>query len=251
MNTYFQRLLGFFLICNFFLVNSYVFAEELTNQIKLNLVDRLARIEEGQKSIIIEMRTRFEAVDKQFDAVDKRFEAVEKQFEAVDKRFEAVDKRFESIDKRFEAIDKRFEAIDKRFDSLEKRIDFLVIQIGQIYNFNLAIIAAVIALIGYIIWDRKTAFDKAFTKASERFELLIQNHIEQSQASPFVRQEIQMNDSASKNLGQNTRSSNITDKRKQEVLIPQNIQEKFNQITAFMNQFPEMQKMMRANEQLA
>ena len=96
------------------------------------IIERLTRLEEGQKSILREM--------------DKRFEAIDRRFEAIDRRFEAIDKRFEAIDKRFEAIDRRFEAIDRRFDQLNNLI------IGIIGAFS----AIVAVTIGFAIWDRRS-----------------------------------------------------------------------------------------------
>jgi len=82
------------------------------------IIERLTRIEEGQKAILREM----------------------------DKRFEAVDRRFEAVDRRFEAVDKRFEDINNRFDQLIK------VFIGIIAAF-----AAIVAVtIGFAIWDRRT-----------------------------------------------------------------------------------------------
>jgi len=82
------------------------------------IIERLTRLEEGQKSILREM----------------------------DKRFEAMDKRFEAVNKRFESIDKRFEAIDRRFDQLNNLI------IGIIGAFS----AIVAVTIGFAIWDRRS-----------------------------------------------------------------------------------------------
>ena len=82
------------------------------------IIERLTRLEEGQKSILREM----------------------------DKRFEAMDKRFEAVNKRFESIDKRFEAMDNRFDQLNNLI------IGIIGAFS----AIVAVTIGFAIWDRRS-----------------------------------------------------------------------------------------------
>ena len=40
------------------------------------IIERLTRLEEGQKSILREMDKRFEAIDKRFEAIDKRFETI-------------------------------------------------------------------------------------------------------------------------------------------------------------------------------
>ena len=122
------------------------------------IVERLTKLEEGQKAILREM--------------DKRFEAMEKRFEAMDKRFEAMDKRFESIEKRFESTDKRFESLDSRFESLDSHFD-------QLINIMIAIICAfagiVAVTIGFAIWDRRTMIRPFETKVREmekRFEIL-------------------------------------------------------------------------------
>jgi chaperonin cofactor prefoldin len=68
------------------------------------IVERLSRLEEGQKrlesridDLRSEMISRFESVDKRFDAIDKRFDAINKRFDAINKRFDAIDKRFDDL----------------------------------------------------------------------------------------------------------------------------------------------------------
>jgi len=64
----------------------------------------------------------------------------------MDKRFEQVDKRFDQVDKRLDMfqqqMDKRFEQIDKRFE--------------ENHDLSMTIISIIIALFGFIIWDRRT-----------------------------------------------------------------------------------------------
>ena len=67
----------------------------------------------------------------------------------------ALEQRLTSIEKRFESIDKRFESIDHRFDEL--------------WNLILVLIAAIMGLIGFIIWDRKTAL-RPLEKRLDRLE---------------------------------------------------------------------------------
>ena len=67
--------------------------------------------------------------------------AGQKALEAkMDQRFEAMEKR---NDARFEAVDQRFEALDRQFT--------------RIWSLMLVVIAGIFGLIGFIIWDRKTA----------------------------------------------------------------------------------------------
>ena len=82
------------------------------------IVERLTRLEEGQKAILREMNTRFESMDK----------------------------RFESTDKRFDSVDKRFDSIDKRFD-----------QMFNVLIAIISAFAGIVAVtIGFAIWDRRT-----------------------------------------------------------------------------------------------
>ncbi len=59
-----------------------------------------------------------------------------------------------NIDARFEGVDARFNSIDQRFDSLEKSIND---RFSFLENLLLVLIAGVFGLIGFVVWDRKTA----------------------------------------------------------------------------------------------
>jgi DNA repair exonuclease SbcCD ATPase subunit len=87
------------------------------------IIERLTRLEEGQKSILREMN----------------------------QRFEDINKRFEDMNQRFEDINKRFEDINKRFDNL------VSVFIGIVGAFT----GIVAITIGFAIWDRKTALAPA------------------------------------------------------------------------------------------
>ena len=172
------------------------FTEDLTSmhQTSLNLVDRLARLEEGQKSIKVEMRTRFESIEKRFELLEMLFE--------------------------------------KRFESIDKRIDALASQVAQQGSYNLAMLAAILGLIGYVIWDRKTAMEKALSATYLKMEHLFQTHIEKYHPEPVEQKENNVF-YAKDNVSTGHR---IND----EVIIPNNIKEKFRDIINFMNQFPDM-----------
>ena len=82
----------------------------------------------------------------------------------IDKRFEQIDKRFEQVDKRFEELrsdmNKRFEQVDKRF---EQMMEFLKIMTGLFG-------ALIIALIGFVLWDRRTLLKEARRESMEYVE---------------------------------------------------------------------------------
>ena len=66
------------------------------------------------------------------------------ELKAGQKALEAkMDQQFEAVNQRFEAVNQRFEAVDQRFNFLE--------------NLLMVVIAGIFGLIGYIVWDRKTA----------------------------------------------------------------------------------------------
>jgi septation ring formation regulator EzrA len=139
-------------ILSILFIPHFVYAIEKAPRISdKEIIERLTRLEEGQKAILREM--------------DKRFEFMDKRFESIDKRFESMDKRFESIDKRFESMDKRFESIDKRFD--------------QMINIFIAIVAsfsAIVAVtIGFAIWDRRTMIRPFEVKVKKIEEDIIKN----------------------------------------------------------------------------
>jgi hypothetical protein len=201
--SYNQVILAFLFLI---LINTTGFAEKHENtQINLNLVDRLARIEEGQKAIISEIRTRFKSVDERFEAMQRE----------LNSRFEAMQREMNS---RFEAMQRE---MNTRFDAVDKRIDLQ----GSI---TIALFVSFLALIGYAIWDRRTAFEKYH-------EQFIQKEIAQT---PIV---------AADQKSNNDYFSSVEERKNDQSLLI-NMQEKINQIIAVMEQMskqsPEMRNMM-------
>ena len=145
--------------------------------------DRLIRLEATLKVFMEQVDKRLEQMDRRitdlredmnrrFEEVDKRFEGIDKRFEQVDKRFEQVDKRFEQVDKRFEQVDKRFEQVDKRFEQVARRIERL--ENVMLWGFGL-LFTSMVGLVGFVLWDRRTALAPAIKKnreLEEREELL-------------------------------------------------------------------------------
>ncbi len=117
------------------------------------IIEGLADLRATQKVIL----QQFEDIDRRFEdmgkGIEDRFDGVNKRFELVDKRFEQIDKRFEQIDKRFEQVDKRFEQVDKRFEQVDKRLDDMSATNRMFFGF---VMSTLLALFGYIVWDRRT-----------------------------------------------------------------------------------------------
>lgn len=105
------------------------------------------------------------AKDIPFTQEDRdRLIRLEVKVEQIDKRFDQIDKRFEQADKRFEQIDKRFEQADKRGDSIERRLERL--EGVMMWGFGL-LFTTMIGLVGFVLWDRRTALAPAIRKNKE------------------------------------------------------------------------------------
>jgi len=240
------RLILIFALCMkcFILINGAGYAKDLSfHERYLEDIQRLARLEEGQKVIIAQ----FEAVDKRFDSLiremNQRFEAVDKRFEAVDQRFEAVDLRFEAVDQRFEAVDQRFDSLiremNQRFEALDKRIELIDNHVSNLDSYFLAILGAIIALMAYIIWDRKTAFDKVLKK----IEQLFHSHVEDFHYSQPVLSQVAPEEKSDNELSDKLGSIKFQNNA---MTIPRSILEQFQNVVSFMSQFPETRKCMQA-----
>ncbi len=79
----------------------------------------------------------------------------------------SIDQRFKALEK---SIDARFESIDNRFESFEKRFSFLE-------NLMMVLIAGVFGLIGFVVWDRKTAL-RPLEKKLDKLEQDLQHDLE-------------------------------------------------------------------------
>ena len=97
----------------------------------------------------------------------------------------------EKFDSKFEAINARFETINTKFEALNERFDYQQQQINDLKNifywgFGI-VIALIIFLLGYIIWDRRTALipvrEKTYDVA-EKNKLLLKILKEYSQKQP-------------------------------------------------------------------
>ena len=105
------------------------------------IIERLTRLEEGQKALQKEQRLLREEMNRRFEEMNRRFE----------ERFKAIDKRFEDIDKRFEDMDKRFDLLNKRITDLVHMATTMMVVFGGL----------VVAMMGLVFWDRRTLIDKA------------------------------------------------------------------------------------------
>lgn len=116
-----------------------------------NIEERLIRLEEGQKNLNNKFENLNQRMNEKFVAVNQR----------IDDKFDALNKRIDDMNKRFDDIDKRFANIDKRFDNLRSEIKDDINELRTVVHYALGgiftVLMAIIGLIGFIIWDRRTA----------------------------------------------------------------------------------------------
>jgi len=111
------------------------------------LLERLTRLEEGQKAL----SQRLEEVNAN---LNKRSDDLHAE---INQRFEQVDKRFDDL--RAE-MNKRFEQVDKRFDDINSRFNDVMTMLQIIVS---ALIALVLAIAGgsLVMWRKILTIDAA------------------------------------------------------------------------------------------
>ena len=103
------------------------------------IVERLTKLEEGQRALRAEMNRRFEDINK---------------------RFEDMNERFEDMNKRFEDINERFDLLNKRISDLVHTTNTMMVVFGGL----------VVAMMGLVFWDRKTLIEKAKESTVKKIE---------------------------------------------------------------------------------
>jgi len=111
---------------------------------------------------IIRVEAKMEAVETKMEALEAKMEALETK---MDVKFETLetkmDVKFETLetkmDVKFETLETK---LDVKLDAVNARIDYLFWLIGFIAML-------IIFMLGYMIWDRRTALKPALEKASK------------------------------------------------------------------------------------
>jgi tetrahydromethanopterin S-methyltransferase subunit G len=68
------------------------------------------------------------------------------------------------VETKIEQIDKRFDQIDRRFEQVERRIERL--ETVMMWGFGL-LFTTMIGLVGFVLWDRRSALSPAIRKNKE------------------------------------------------------------------------------------
>ncbi len=111
------------------------------------IIESLSELAAGQANLDKRLDDLNRSIDNRFDQVDKWFDQVDKRFDDLNR---SIDKRFEQVDKRLDDLNR---SIDKRFDDVNRRIDGLQNTMLALFG---AILSLIVALFGFIIWDRRT-----------------------------------------------------------------------------------------------
>jgi hypothetical protein len=80
------------------LCNSVCWAVEVAPRITdREIVERLSKLQEGQKAILREMDQRFESLDHRFESIDHRFESIDQRFDQLTNLLIAIISAFAGI----------------------------------------------------------------------------------------------------------------------------------------------------------
>jgi len=107
--------------------------------------------------------------------------AIRGDIKRLDQRFEAMETQ---INQRFEAVNQRFDAVDQRFEGINQQISEL--KSFMLWGFGI-LFAGMFSLVGFVLWDRRTALAPAVSKYSaleEREEKLEKALKEMAQTDP-------------------------------------------------------------------
>ena len=123
------------------------------------IIEKLAGLEAGQKSLRSEMKLGQKSLRSEIKSSQESLrsemksgqEALRSEMKLGQEALRSeIKHQFETVDQRFKSIDQRFKSVDQRFDTLESQYE-------RIWNLILVVLAGIMGLIGFIVWDRKTA----------------------------------------------------------------------------------------------
>ena len=148
-----------FLTCTVFPATAVDVAPRISDR---EIIEGLSELKQGNRNInkrIDNVSNRIADVNKRIDDVNNRIDDLKESVNhRIDDLKQSMDQRFESMDQRFESMDQRFGGIDQRFISIEQRIDGLQNSLQNlIVTLFGSVMALIVMLIGYMVWDRKTA----------------------------------------------------------------------------------------------
>ncbi|MFQ6040643.1 MAG: hypothetical protein ACE5PV_07285 [Candidatus Poribacteria bacterium] len=107
------------------------------------------------------MRQELQHVDKRFDDINKRFEDINKRLDDMNNRINDMNNRISDMNNRISEVNNSINEVN---NSINGRIDDM--NNLMLWGFGI-IFAGMFALVGFVIWDRRTALAPAIRKNRE------------------------------------------------------------------------------------
>jgi len=108
------------------------------------------------------------AVETRMSVTDKelleRLHSLDVRIARLEEGQKGLSKQIDGLDKRIDGLDKRIGGLDERIGGLDKRIDGLS---NMILGGFAVVFAGIFSLIGFVIWDRRTAISPVISKTKE------------------------------------------------------------------------------------
>jgi len=157
------------------------------------IIESLAELKQGHQALNQRIGDLSQKMDQRLNdmnlAMDQRFndmnQAMDQRFNAMDQRFndmnQAMDQRFNAVEQRFndmnQAMDQRFNAVEQRFNDMNQKMDQRFTDLHNVVMTMFgSVMALIIVLIGYMIWDRKTAQQPLKQRVTNMEEMLDVNN---------------------------------------------------------------------------
>jgi len=115
------------------------------------IVERLTRLEEGQK-----------ALNQRFDDVNQRFDDVNRRFDDVNRRFDDVSQRFDDVNRR----------IDDLRAEMNTKFNIMLWMLGTFITIALVILSFVLRML-WIIQKRQAQMETELEKQRKEIEFLM------------------------------------------------------------------------------
>ena len=153
-----------FLICMVIMMGLVSVSYGMTPQDEKRLFALLGEI----KGELAQVNRRIDDLNRRVDDLNRRINDLRSEMNA---RFEQVDKRFEQIDKRFEQINKRIDDTNARIEEVNHSLNARIEETNKNMRWlGLVMGGLVTAVIGIVVWDRRTAVRAAVKEAKREME---------------------------------------------------------------------------------
>ena len=101
------------------------------------------------------IRADIKVLSQRIDGLDKRIDDVEK---SLSQRIDGLSQKIDDVEK---SLSQRIDGLDKRIDGIEKSLSQ---RIDSLENLMYIMIAGIFGLIGFVVWDRRTALKPAMDR---------------------------------------------------------------------------------------